>query len=101
MVGDGAGLGWLGSWAGWMGMATSSCSSATSATILDGEVSTLAGLAGGGGGACPGGGAEEARTGTPPPPTTSPLRRLEAGMAMSCPSELWTRMYLPIIVPPG
>merc|ERR1719461_769404 len=29
-------------------MATSSCSSATSATILDGEVSTLAGLAGGG-----------------------------------------------------
>jgi len=48
MVGDGAGLGWLG---GWMGMATSSCSSATSATILDGEVSTLAGLAGGGGGA--------------------------------------------------
>ena len=65
-----------------MGRATSSCSSATSAAVLVGEVSTLAGLAGGGGGAWPGGGAEEARTGTPPP-TISPARRLEAGIAIS------------------
>ena len=83
MVGEGAGWGCWGGGVGRAGLATScSCSSATSAAVLVGEVSTLAGRAGGGGGAWPGGGAEEARTGTPPP-TISPARRLEAGIAMS------------------
>ena len=96
MVGEGAGCS-----CGGGGWATGTCSSScSSAPDLIGEVSTLAGRTGGGGGAWPGGGAEEALTGAPPRPIISWPRRLAAGMAMSWPSALCTRMYLPITLLP-